>query len=341
MTRVAVVILNYNGKHFLEQFLSQTCTQSKGCEVIVADNQSTDDSVAYLKKHHPEVRLILNQSNGGYSVGYNEALAQINAEYFVLLNSDIEVSENWILPIVDYMDAHPGVAAAQPKILDFNNKGKFEYAGAAGGYIDHLGYPFCKGRLFQTLEEDKGQYDDVYPIFWATGACLIVRSEVYNAVGQLDEDFFAHMEEIDLCWRIWNAGHTVVHYGLSHVYHVGGGTLDKSNPKKTYLNFRNGLTLIFKNYSRTELIFKMPVRLMLDWIAMFKFGLFDSPSHGLAVWRAHFDFFIRDIRLNIKKRRNTLKVVRIRNKKEIYKGSVVLDYFLKKKKYFSELNFDC
>ncbi|MCB0509691.1 MAG: glycosyltransferase family 2 protein, partial [Bacteroidetes bacterium] len=250
MKRVAIVILNWNGKHWLEKFLASVLTYSDPsfCDVIVADNASTDNSLEFLKENFPDVQTIVFEKNHGFTGGYNRALKSLEHEYFVLLNSDIEVSKNWIEPIIRLMDGDKLIAACQPKILDYNKRDYFEYAGASGGYIDFLGYPFCRGRIFDALEKDEGQYDDAKRVFWASGACLFVRSEVYKKLGGLDEYFFAHMEEIDLCWRMQNEGYHVWVEPLSKVYHVGGGTLQSDSPKKTYLNFRNNLFLILKNY---------------------------------------------------------------------------------------------
>ena len=247
--KVAVVILNWNGKSFLEKFLpSVFACNSSYAEIIVADNASTDDSVSFLKSKYPQIKIIQNSSNGGFAKGYNDALKLVEAEYYVLLNSDVEVTPNWIDSVIQLMDTDKSIAACQPKIRAFDDKKSFEYAGAGGGFIDKYGYPFCRGRILDTLEEDKGQYNDVREVFWATGACLFVRSECYHKVNGFDEDFFAHMEEIDLCWRLKNLGYKIMYSPNSTVFHVGGGTLNKTSPKKTYLNFRNNLILLCKNH---------------------------------------------------------------------------------------------
>nr|MBP8033086.1 glycosyltransferase family 2 protein [Bacteroidia bacterium] len=248
-SKVAVVILNWNGKPFLEKFLPTVLQYSSGAQIIVADNQSSDDSVAFLKTQFPQVSVILNPSNDGFATGYNLALKQVKAEYYVLLNSDVEVTENWLQPIIKLMDENLKVAACQPKILDYNHPSKFEYAGAAGGFIDKYGYPFCRGRIFNVLEEDKAQYDTAKEVFWATGACMFVRAEAFWKVGGFDDDYFAHMEEIDVCWRMKNIGYQIYVEPSSKVYHVGGGTLNKLSPRKTFLNFRNNLTTLTKNAS--------------------------------------------------------------------------------------------
>ena len=255
--KVAVVILNWNGQSFLEKFLPNVIKYSQEVQIIVADNQSSDNSVAFLKDKFPEVSIIINPSNDAFAKGYNLALKQVQAEYYVLLNSDVEVTENWIEPIVSLMQSNPKIAACQPKILDYNQPSKFEYAGASGGFIDKYGYPFCRGRIFNVLEEDKGQYDSSMEVFWATGACMFVRSDAFWKVGGFDDDYFAHMEEIDVCWRMKNIGYQIFIEPKSKVYHVGGGTLNKLSPRKTFLNFRNNLITLTKNASPRFLFFKI------------------------------------------------------------------------------------
>ena len=273
MLKCAVVILNYNGRKFLEQFLPNVLenTNRELAEVIVADNASTDDSVAFMQSHYPHIRLIENESNGGFATGYNLALRQIEAEYFVLLNSDIEVTPHWIEPVLEMMDADETIAACQPKILSYYDKTKFEYAGSCGGFIDKYGYPFCRGRIFQNLETDEGQYDAPMEVFWATGACMFVRAGLFLKCGGLDDSFFAHMEEIDFCWRMKNMGYRIFCCPQSKVYHIGGGTLPKKSPRKTYLNFRNNLSLLVKNLPDNKLRSVIVYRIFLDWIAAFKF----------------------------------------------------------------------
>jgi GT2 family glycosyltransferase len=303
MTEVAVVILNYNGRKFLQQFLPSVIQHSGDAKIYVADNGSTDDSIDFLEKEFSAVEIIKINDNRGYCGGYNFALSKIDAEYFILLNSDIEVTERWIDPIIELMKGNPLIAAAQPKILSFTEKEKFEYAGAAGGFIDILGYPFCRGRIFNNLENDKGQYNDTREVFWATGACLFVRGSVFKQIGGLDEDFFAHMEEIDLCWRMQRANYLIYYCGESKVYHVGGGTLSKSNPRKTYLNFKNGLSLIFKNFPSASLLWKFPFRLMLDWAAACLFLIRGQVNDSVAVLQAHYQFFFT-IKIELKKRKD-------------------------------------
>lgn len=300
--KVAVVILNWNGKDYLEKFLPNVLQYSKEiAKIYVADNASTDDSVNYIKNNFPEVGIVINDKNYGFAEGYNVALKKIEAEYFVLLNSDVEVTENWIEPIIELMDKDQSISACQPKIKDYNNKNYFEYAGAAGGFIDYLGYPLCRGRIFNHIEEDKGQYDDIVEIFWATGACMFVRTSVFKELDGLDNHFFAHMEEIDLCWRMKNSGYKVMYHPRSIVYHVGGGTLNKINPKKTYLNFRNNLFLLHKNLPKNKRFKIIFTRLILDGLAGIKMLLEGKPKHTLAILKAHFHFY-GDIKQNNAKR---------------------------------------
>jgi len=306
--KIAVVVLNWNGKAWLKKFLPTLLKYSKDATVFVADNASTDNSVDFLKENFSEVNIIINKKNSGYSKGYNDALSKISAEYFVLVNSDIEVTEDWLSPIINLMDINSDIAACQPKLLDYNNKKQFEYAGASGGFIDNLGYPFCRGRIFQDIEEDKQQYDDAIEIFWATGACLFLRSSYFLEVGGLDEDFFAHQEEIDLCWRLKNKGYKVMVEPRSVVYHVGGGTLAVESPFKTHLNFRNNLYMLFKNLPATSLVTVIPIRLILDGIAALTFlkqrkGLY----HFFVVAKAHFSFYFEIPKLILKRRKIACK----------------------------------
>ncbi len=332
--RIAVVILNWNGKEFLEKFLSSVVRYSSElAQVVVVDNASADDSVAYLQREFPEVRLIHNPENGGFSKGYNEGLKQINAEYYVLLNSDIEVTENWLDPLLLMMDSDLSIAACQPRIRSWHEREKFEYAGAAGGFIDVLGYPFCRGRIFDVLEKDQGQYDDVCEIFWATGACLFVRANLYHSLGGLDEDFFAHMEEIDFCWRLKNAGYKLMYCPESTVYHVGGGSLPKSSSRKTYLNFRNNLFLLVKNLPAKKLVWVLFLRYFLDLFAAIDFLMKGSKADAKAVFSAQFHF-VQALPRMIKKR-NTLIHEDVG---QIYKRSIVFDHFFRGIDVFSKLN---
>lgn len=331
--RIAVVILNWNGKAFLEQFLANVVVNSYGQgSVYVADNGSTDDSVDYVKRHHPEVRIIETGGNLGYAGGYNRALAHISEPYAVLLNSDVEVTPDWLIPLLHRMDADENIAACQPKLLDFNHRDRFEYAGASGGFIDSWGYPFCRGRMFDTLEVDSGQYDDARSVFWATGACMMVRMEAFRVAGGLDADFFAHMEEIDLCWRLQRAGHSVWVEPLSVVYHVGGGTLHKSNPRKTFLNFRNGLELLLKNLPYNKIFSILLLRMTLDGVAACRFLLSGATADFWAVVKAHFAFYGR-LCTTWRKRGGAYPKLR-----GISSGSVVVDYFVRGKKLFSDLD---
>ena len=308
--KTAVVVLNWNGRAWLEKFLANLVKHSQESTVFVADNASTDDSVDFVKSNFPSVKIIINASNGGYAKGYNDALKQIDAEYFVLINSDIEVTEDWLSPIIDLMDSDKKIAACQPKLLDYKNKAKFEYAGASGGFIDNLGYPFCRGRIFDDIEQDNGQYNDAIEVFWATGACLFVRSTSFNEVGCLDEDFFAHQEEIDLCWRLKNKGYKIMVQPKSVVYHVGGGTLNAGSPFKTHLNFRNNLFMLFKNLPTFSLFTTIPTRLLLDGVAALTF--LNKPKglkHVLAIAKAHFTFYFEIPKLIAKRQKinQTLK----------------------------------
>jgi GT2 family glycosyltransferase len=326
VAKIAVVILNYNGAHFLRQFLPSVMAHSPGAEIMVADNASTDSSLEVLAKEFPSVKVILLDKNYGFCGGYNRALAQVTSEYYVLLNSDVAVTEHWLRPLEELLDTHSAIAAVQPKIKAYNQPTQFEYAGAAGGFIDSLGYPFCRGRLFTEIETDNGQYNDTREVFWATGACMMVRATVYQALGGLDEDFFAHMEEIDLCWRIKQTGRSVYYCGSSTVYHVGGGTLAKQHPFKTLLNFRNGLFLLIKNLPALELVYKLPVRLLLDYVAAVRFLLIGQPQHTLAILQAHMQVIKRSRKMWLK--RMGAAVVDT----GIYPGLTIWDFFVRKRK---------
>ena len=293
MMKVSVVILNWSGKEMLQRFLPSVLTSStmEGVEICVADNASDDDSCAVLEKEFPEVRLIRLDQNYGFAEGYNRALQQVNATYALLLNSDVEVTEGWLAVLTDYMDRHLQVAACQPKILSQCDKSYFEYAGASGGFIDRYGYPFCRGRIFDCLEVDKGQYDEPIPVFWASGAALMIRLDIYRREGGLDGRFFAHMEEIDLCWRIRSRGYEIHCVPGSKVYHVGGGTLKKDSPHKTFLNFRNNLLMLYKNLPERELAKVMRVRWVLDYLAAGVFLLKGDWKNMCAVIRARKEYF--------------------------------------------------
>jgi len=332
--KVAVVILNYNGKSFLERFLPTviaSCNPSLA-EVVVADNASTDDSVSFMREYFPQVRLIENGSNGGFSTGYNMALQKIEAQYYVLLNSDIEVAPGWIEPVIDLMDADPKIAACQPKILSFYHREQFEYAGACGGFIDKYGYPFCRGRMFQHLENDEGQYDTPMEVFWATGACMFVRADLYHEIGGLDDSFFAHMEEIDLCWRLKNAGYKVYCCPQSVVYHIGGGTLPKNSPRKTYLNFRNNLSVLLKNLPDQRVAWVIFYRIMLDWVAALKFLFEGCLKDFRMVFKAHHDFYRRMKSLREKREKAQRNQVSC-----IYRRNIVFDSMIMGKSKFDDL----
>ncbi|MDF2449807.1 MAG: putative glycosyltransferase [Bacteroidota bacterium] len=336
--KVAVVILNWNGRVFLEKFLPSVIEHSSGAQIIVADNQSSDDSIIFLNEHYPQVRVIINPSNDGFSKGYNLALKQVQASYYVLLNSDVEVTENWIQPILELMRSDDSIGACQPKILDYNHKSLFEYAGASGGFIDKYGYPFCRGRIFNVLESDKGQYDFTTEVFWATGACMFVRAEAFWKVNGFDDDYFAHMEEIDLCWRMKNIGYRVFVEPKSTVYHVGGGTLNKLSPRKTFLNFRNNLITLTKNSNAPLLFLKVFYRMLLDGVAAIKFLLEGHGAHFFAVIKAHGSYYLL-LNSTLKKRKAMKAMPGFRNStKGVYRKNIVFSHFIKGKNYFTELS---
>ena len=328
--KVAVVILNWNGKHLLEQFLPSVVQFSKEATVYVADNASTDDSVDFVKANFPTVTIVINATNTGYAGGYNEALQHIEADVYALVNSDIEVSENWLQPIIKTFQNEPKTAIVQPKILDFKNKDYFEYAGAAGGYIDQYGYPFCRGRIFDTLEKDNGQYDSNQEIFWASGACFFIRSSVYKELNGFDSSFFAHQEEIDLCWRVINKGYSIKYLFDSKVYHVGGATLQKGNPRKTELNFRNSLLMLTKNVPQKDLYRVLFIRMVLDGIAGIKFLSEKQPKHCIAILKAHLAFY-KLFSENYAKRSN------YQQSNYYITKSIVFSYFIKKIRFFYDL----
>jgi GT2 family glycosyltransferase len=336
MSRTAVVILNYNGEKLLQQFLPSVIQHSSGADIIIADNNSSDGSVSFIRQSYPQIRIIQLDDNYGYCGGYNRALGHVDADYFVLLNSDIEVTPYWLDPMIGLLDRHAEIAAVQPKVLSYRDKNKFEHAGAGGGFIDSLGYPFCRGRVFDFVEEDLGQYNDEREVFWATGACLMIRSKVFKMLNGFDEDFFAHMEEIDLCWKIQRVNQKVYYCGDSVIYHVGAGTLGYQNPRKTFLNFRNGLSLLLKHLNTTEAVYKLPLRILLDWIAAFQFLLKGQSRNFAAVIRAHF-FFLNNLNNDLQKRKVLRKTFPSYNDAMIYKGSVVFHYFFKKRKVFQAL----
>ena len=334
---VAVVILNWNGVHFLEKFLPSVVQYSPEARIVVADNNSSDHSIEFLRSNYPQIEIIKNQQNGGFAQGYNEALHKINADYFVLLNSDVEVTRNWISPLINWMEENPRVAACQPKILDYYHPEVFEYAGASGGFIDEYGYPFCRGRIFNHCEKDEGQYETKREIFWATGACMFVRASDFFEVQGFDEDYFAHMEEIDLCWRMKNKGKSIWIIPDSKVFHVGGGTLKKISPRKTFLNFRNNLITFVKNKPSKNLFLILIFRLLLDGVAGVKFLLSGSPRHCWAVVRAHFAFYF-SLNRTLQKRKSIFENEnKAKEMQGVFKGNIVFQYYVKGKKRFSDL----
>lgn len=330
--KVAIVILNWNGKKILEEFLPSVVEFSEEATIYVADNASTDKSIPYLKEKFNKVTIIQNKTNGGYAKGYNDALKNVTEDLLVLLNNDVEVTQNWLQPIINEFKRDDSLIAAQPKILDFNNKRYFEYAGAGGGFIDQLGYPYCRGRIFNTIEKDKGQYNDINKIFWASGACFIVRSNEFKELNGFDENFFAHQEEIDLCWRIQQNGGIIKYIGNSTVYHVGGATLSNINPTKTFYNFRNSLLMLVKNIKSSKVWIILFIRLLMDGIAGLHFLIQGKWKHTLAIIKAHFSFYSLLPRYINKeyKIRKEIKYYHIK--------SIVWNYFIRKKRIFKELN---
>lgn len=332
--QIAIVILNWNGKELLKSYLPSVVNYSHGADIYVADNASSDDSVSFLKANYPAIKIIQNNVNGGFSKGYNDALKHLKADVFCLLNSDIEVTPNWLDSIQNLFEKEPNVSIAQPKILDLKKKDHFEYAGAAGGFIDQLGYPFCRGRVFQALEKDEGQYDDVREIFWATGACMFIRSQVFRDLGGLDEDYFAHQEEVDLCWRAQNAGHKVYYVGTSKVYHLGGSTLSNMNPKKTFLNFRNSLFSITKNLPRRKAFMIIFIRLVLDAVAAIRFIFQLKLAHCFGILKAHLSFYA-SFRKMYRKREKANFILNYYAKK-----SIVWSHFVHQEDVFKDLEKD-
>lgn len=338
MKKVAVLILNWNGQRYLEQFLEGVVSRSVSpdCEIIVVDNGSTDGSLEYLRKEFPEVRVIEFSENLGFAGGYTEALKQVKATYYVLLNSDVEVTEGWLEPVINYLDSNPDVAACQPKIINHNNRDHFEHAGAAGGYIDKFGFPFCRGRLFNNIESDRGQYDNIVDIFWASGACMFIKASVWNECGGLDPDFFAHMEEIDLCWRIQSIGYRISFIPDSIVYHVGGGTLQYDSPSKLYYNFRNNLYLLHKNLPGNNyhrLIFK---RKLIDSLAAIRFLLKFQFWAFASIWKAHRDYSRMIETLNLKREAIIKKSVSY-PEKLILNKSIVYAFYIERKRTYIQL----
>lgn len=332
-SKVAVVILNWNGEHFLQRFLPILIdnTQVEGVEIVVADNGSTDGSLEILKRFQ-SVRTILFDKNYGYTGGYNRALSQVEAQYYVLLNSDIEAPKGWLEPMIEFMDTNPNVAACAPKLLDYNRRQYFEYAGAAGGFIDLFGYPFCRGRILSEIEPDNGHYNNNIPIFWASGACMMVRSSCFWEAGGFDDDFFAHMEEIDLCWRIQNLGYAIFSVPSSVVYHVGGGTLPNNNPFKLYLNYRNNLLMLHKNLSLRALCVIIPIRVSLDLLSAFVYLINGKVSFMRSVFKAHRYYFS-----NLKKQNRKRKLLKTRKNAIRYRGLILVDFFILHRRKFNRL----
>lgn len=337
--KVAVVILNWNGRKLMEEFLPSVLAYSPAelAEVVVADNGSTDTSVEMLKEKFPSVRIILLDQNYGFAEGYNQALRQIDNEYTVLLNSDVEVTPGWLDAPLAAMEADPAIVAAQPKIRAQRNKQYFEYAGAAGGYMDIYGYPFCRGRVLHIVEKDEGQYDTTADILWATGACLFIRTAVYKEVSGLDAGFFAHQEEIDMCWRLRSRGYRLVCTPQSVVYHVGGATLSVESPRKTFLNFRNNLLMLYKNLPENELKHVMRVRFWLDYIAALKFLLCGHWPNAHAVYNARKAFFEMKPEYTAKRKEN-MKKTTLTTIPELMRGSLILGFYLKGKKIFTAIS---
>ena len=333
--KIAIVILNWNGKELLGKFLPQIIRYSnpKYCDIYVADNASTDDSIEFIQKNYTTVKIIKNDKNYGFSKGYNVALKNVKADVFALVNSDIKVTKNWLDPIIKTFNSDENTAIIQPKILDYKDKSKFEYAGAAGGFIDNYGYPFCRGRIFNDLEKDFGQYNDEIDIFWASGACFFIRSTVYKKLNGFDADFFAHQEEIDLCWRAKNLGYTIKYNGKSSVYHIGGATLNEGSTHKTFLNFRNNLFALIKNLPKNKLFLIVFLRLFLDGIAGVKFLFEGKPLHTFAIIKAHFSMYANLSKM-LKKRSL------INNKSTIYfkTKNIITQHFLLKKKTFDKIS---
>jgi len=339
--KVAIVILNWNGKKLFDTFLPSVIdnSQNVNTEIIIADNGSDDNSVNYLKKKYPQVGIIELGKNYGFAGGYNRALKQISADYFILLNSDVKVSPKWLEEPLKEMEKDKSVAAVQPKILSYNNRTEFEYAGAAGGFIDKLGYPFCRGRLLNRMETDNGQYNKKTSIFWASGACMFVRACYFNKVNGFDDDFWAHMEEIDLCWRLKNQGYKIVYQPNSIVYHLGGGTLSYDNPQKVYLNFRNNLFMLFKNLPDYKFHSILFFRIILDYVAALKFICGFHMVSFYAVIKAHISF-LKHLKKLISKRKKLVTSTVLKDHPEIYKKSLMWKFFILKKYKFSDLNFN-
>lgn len=339
MNKISIVILNWNGKKYLEQFMPFVIKYSNvpGAEIVVADNASSDGSVEFIQLNYPQTKLIKLDRNLGFALGYNESIKQLNAEYYVLLNSDVEVSENWIQPFIDLMDSNPDVGACMPKLLGYDDRSSFEYSGAAGGFIDKYGYPFCRGRVFTTIEKDLGQYNDACNVFWATGACMFLRAEAFRKAGGFDAEFFAHMEEIDLCWRMKWQGYKIVILPQIEVFHIGGGALPKENPQKTYLNFRNNLYLLYKNLPSDKLYKILIIRFLLDYLAAIYYIVNFQLKFFHAIIRAHINFCAKLSYLKLYRKSTSFLQKNENPFSEVLNKSVVVEYFIKKKKTFTKI----
>ena len=334
--KTAVVILNWNGVEQLRTFLPSVVTHTQDAEIIVADNASTDNSVDWVRQHFPQIKIISLPQNYGYAGGYNEALKFVDADFLVLLNSDIEVTTGWLQPLINVLEHNPTVAACQPKILSYHDKTHFEYAGAAGGYIDKYGIPFCKGRIFKTIEADTNQYNQPTDIFWASGACLTIRNTVFKQIGGFDADFFAHMEEINLCWTIHRLGYSIQYVTNSTIYHVGGATLNKANPKKTFLNFRNSLWMLQKHLPTTKLIGILLKRMCLDSLAALHYLGQGQWKHFVAVFNAHMSFYFNG--KNKGKREALSHLPFFYSDSDLFiEKSIIFEYYLKGKKTYRSL----
>ena len=333
--KVSIVILNWNGAKFLKEYLPSVLkTKYSNLEIIVGDNASSDNSLEVLSKEFNGVNVLSNPKNYGFAKGYNEILKQVGSDYYVLLNSDVQTPEYWLEECIDFMEKTPKAYACQPHIIDLKDKGKYEYAGAAGGYLDIWGFPFCKGRIFDTIENINTDYENNQEVFWASGACLIIRAEKYHKLGGLDEDFFAHMEEIDLCWRLKNVGGQIWSIGNSKVYHLGGGSLSYGNPRKVYLNFRNNLFMLLKNWPMSTLLWRLPIRMLIDYMAVFKFIISGEFSSAWAVIKAHSHFEWNFFKTLQKRQTRQTPLKKLTG---LYKKSLIKAYFIMGKKYFSDL----
>lgn len=325
-SKATIVILNFNGKHLLEKFLRSIVNHSKGYDIVIVDNCSTDASIEFITQKYPNIKCITLPENLGFAEGYNTVLKKVKSEYYILLNSDVEVTQGWIQPIIELLDSNNQIAACQPKILSYNNKAYFEYAGAAGGFIDTLGFPFCRGRIFSTIEQDHSQYNDNTEIFWATGSCMVIRSKIFHKLGGFDPFFFTYFEEIDLCWRIKKEGLKIYFCSGSTVYHLGSGTIGDDNPKKTFFKIRNRLLMMYKNTSSNKKIIYI---IILDLLLATKELLTLRFKHCIAIIKAHLSFF--------KHKKLYTRPLNTSNTKHIYKRSIVYDFFIRKKKKFTEL----